>query len=466
MELGGDISLLYRRLRASPIIFSEFEAWVDPRNVRKFKMAKHPGGGYYPKGKSTVVSILTNPIYIGYRTVEGVVRRNRAGEKIREFDEPLIEPELFYFAFYRLAKTDLDGNPIEGKRPRRFFHQDSKGEFGLLKFRVTSNQGEVHTHVKGAPAGEMLPGTGSYRIQTLEQQPSLYHVITHASLPCEELDTIIVTRLMEHVQHMSHLAEDIAEYEMQAEKQRAERRSKIKQISAAIDEIAKTQSGLTRKLGAYEAEIAEAQEQGDTEKIEMKRRLKELAENELVTLEKERRKLIAAKAGLEAGAESDFDSLERELQQLATQWPKYSFEKRRALMNFIVREVVIDMMSTHWLRIQVSWLHEEWGQEEMYYYRRRGECKDWTEEEIAVVREHYANTPKFELLALLPHRSWHGIRSIGEKRLKIARRKGHLTDSENLMPGLDVCDSYSDMEFLQSKGMLPGARSTNWEQLS
>src|SRR5205085_12004202 len=118
-------------LRESPIIFPEFEEWVDPRNVKRFKMARHPGGGYYPKGKVTIISMLTNPIYIGYRTIEGVIRRNNKGEKIRDY-EPMIDRYLFDFAYYRLARTDLDGKPLEGKRPRRFLQQTSKAEYGLL----------------------------------------------------------------------------------------------------------------------------------------------------------------------------------------------------------------------------------------------------------------------------------------------------------------------------------------------
>ncbi len=464
MELCGNISLFYRRLRESPVIFPEFEPWVDPRNVKRFKMAKYPGGGYYPKGKSTLVSILTNPIYIGYRTVEGVVRRNRQGEKIIE-REPVINRELFDFAFYRLAKADLDGNPIEGKRPRRFFHQDSKGEYGLLKFRITSNQGAVRTHADGAYYGEISPGTGSYHIQTPEQECFLYHVHTHASISCEELDTIIVDRLMEHVREISRNQEEIAEYEMRAKKIREERQSKIKQIETSIKDLQNSQAGLTRSLGQVEQEITEAEENNDTLEKELKERRKELIIDELNTLEVERRKLIQAKNSLEEEAASDLRALDKELEKLEEEWPNHTFEKRRLLINFLVLEVIIDMMSTYWLRVQVLWLHEEWGQEEIYYYRRRGVNKEWTEQEIAVVREHYAAAPKFELMALLPHRGWHAIRGIGEKRLKIARKQGKLTDSEKMMIGLDVCASYSDMEFIQSKGIIPSARSTDWERL-
>src|SRR5205085_8369629 len=141
-------------------------------------MARHPGGGYYPKGKVTIISMLTNPIYIGYRTIEGVIRRNNKGEKIRDY-APMIDRYLFDFAYYRLARTDLDGKPLEGKRPRRFLQQTSKAEYGLLKFRITSSQGTVRTHPDGVYFGGTPSGAGSYHIQTLERSNSLYHVLTH-----------------------------------------------------------------------------------------------------------------------------------------------------------------------------------------------------------------------------------------------------------------------------------------------
>ncbi len=459
MELGGDISLLYRRLRESPIIFPEFESWVDPRNVNRFKMTRHPGGGYYPKGKDTVVSLLTNPIYIGYRTVEGVIRRNSKGEKIREFDEPLIEPYLFDFAYYRLAKTDLDGKLLEGRRPRRFFQRDSRGEFGLLKFRITSSQGEVHTHADGAYYGETPPGTGSYLIQTLEKGNSLYHTLTHAAIPCDDLDALIVHRLMEHVREITSNLEDIAEYEQKARRIREERLSKIKQIDNSLLDIGNKQAGLTLSLGQVTQEIAT---ETDKEKKEIKERRKQLIIDQIERLERERIKLTKAKEALLDAAESDLDTLDRELVKLETRWPKYAFEKRRTLINFIVKQVVIETVSTHWVRIQVLWLHEAWGCEEMYWYRTRGKNVLWTEQEIALVREHYATMPRLQLMALLPDRGWNAIRSVGS-RSGVARTP---TRGEEIVQRLDICASYSDIQFMECRGIPGSVRQTNWVRLS
>ncbi len=467
MELGGNISLLYRRLRESPIIFPEFESWVDPRNIKRFKMARYPGGGYYPRGKETVISMLTNPIYIGYRTVEEVIRRNSKGEKILEF-EPVIDRDLFDFAYYGLARTDLDGNPLEGKRRRRFFQQTSNGEYGLLKFRITSSQGEVRTHADGVYYGETSPGTGSYHIQTLEKGDSLYHVLTHAAIPCEELDTKIVNRLMEHVHEISSNLEDIAEYEQNARKLREERLRKIKQIDNSTQDIGNKQAGLTISLGQITKEI---DEEADNEKKELLERRKQLINEQIDRLERERRKLIQAKMTLVEAAESDLDTLDRELVKVEARWPKYTFEKRRSLMNFIVKEAVIETVSTHWMRVRVLWLNEAWGCEEMFWYRTKGRTVQWTEQEKAVVRENYATTPRLQLMALLPDRGWNAIRHLGNNRLKIARmmpgrpKPGNPKYQETI-DDLDICASYSDWEFMQSRGIPLDAQSTKWEQLS
>ena len=140
----------------------------------------------------------------------------------------------------------------------------------------------VRTHADGAYFGETPPGTGSYHIQTLERGSSLYHVITHAAIPCEELDTIIVNRLMEHVHEISRNHEDIAEYEQNAHKIREERLSKIRQIESSIQDIASKQAGLTISLGQVTKEI---DEETDAEKKEIKERRKQLIIEQIDRLE-------------------------------------------------------------------------------------------------------------------------------------------------------------------------------------
>lgn len=469
MEMGGEISLVYQHLRVSPIVFAEFEPEVDRTNVDRFKLSKYPGGGYYIKGKSSIVAMLTQPLYIGYRSIKGVIRRDNQGNKLRSF-EPVIDMDLWEFAFYRLAKTDLDGNLIEGQRATRFYQRDTDETFGLLKFRIKSNQGEVGTH-----ADSRKPGGGMYLVRTLEES-FLHSYITHAAIACEDIEAPVVNRLLEHIDKLSKTFESLAQYQEHATARRNERLAKIKQIEKSITSIDEDQSGLTRNLGRLERvieeleeEIKEADREGDgikrkdaMEKKELKERRRELIENDIETLEIERRRLIDAKEMLEQEADNDIETLEEELIKLKAGWKNYSFKKRRNLINFAVQEVIVDVMSTHWMKIEVLWLYEEWSREVMYYYREKGKRKEWSEEEKGVLCEHYATMPQSQLMALLPDRGWAAIQSIarveGLPRL-IRRSKGNGTEAN------DRDESYSDLEFRQEKGIPQNAKYTNWQVL-
>jgi hypothetical protein len=460
VELGCNLSLLYRRLEASPIIFPEFEAEVDPRNVKRFKMARYPGGGYYPKGRGTLVSMLTDVSDIGYRAIEGVIRRNSKGEKVIDHDA-ICDRELFDLCYYSLAKTDLDGNPLDGRQPKRYYRQGKKGDYGLLKFRIRSTQGEVRTHIDGSYENG-APTTGGYFIVYDSAEHALQHMVTVAAIPCEELDTFIVQRLMEHVRNITRSRESIDEYEKKAKVVREERAKKTKQIELSMQDIHKKQAGLTISLGGIEAEIAEAEKAKDEETAEIKRRRKELIDEGIDTLERERKKLIRALADLEEEAASDLGTLDEELENLETLWPAYKFVKRRSLINFLIVDVVIDTVSTHWLRVQVTWLHETWGTEELFYYRKRGRNKEWTEEEEQIIREHYPTMPKPQIMTLLPERGWesviaHAI-SLQVKRTLQGRPQGETV-------GGNKHDSYSDWQFLQERQLETTTRCTNWTRL-
>jgi Resolvase, N terminal domain len=449
VESGCDIGLLYRRLRETPTIFPEFEPWVDPKVVNKFQMSKHPGGGYSPRDKATVVGMLTDVNDIGYRAINGVIRRNNKGEKIIDH-EPIVERELFDLCYYPLAETDFDGNPIKAKKAKRFLQKDNSDEFGLLKFRIRSNHGEVYTHT-----GRNTPAY----IDKSPESTVLKHYSYHAVIPSEELDRLVVDRLLQHAREVSQDQAEIAEYEKQAKQKRAERLSKLAQIEQSIKDIDKEQGGLTRSLGTVEVEIEEAEKAQDEVKKALKERRKHLIEGEIETLEFERIRLVKARDELEDESEGDLGSLDEEVRKLAASWHAYSFEKRRSLVNFLIREVVIETMSTHWMRVEVLWLHEAWGREEMYYVRGVGFKHLWTEGEDALLREHYATMPRRRFMALLPDRGWLAI--VEHCRLLDLSRQDM---AEDKIVGAKRF-SYSDLEFMRSKGWHYNTRCTRWERL-
>lgn len=163
---------------------------------------------------------------------------------------------------------------------------------------------------------------------------------------------------------------------------------------------------------------------------------------------------------LEKEAAKDYASLDEELEELETLWPEYDFEKRRTLINFAIREVVIDSMSTHWLRIQVLWLHEGWGREEMFYHRRRGKNKEWTGEEKKILAEYYLSLPTVQLMALLPDRTWKSILSLGARTISGRRNIGNR--GEETPPPWSRHYSHSDLAFMREHNLEGNIPCTNW----
>ncbi len=466
MELGGDISLFYQRLRKFPIVYPEFESWVDKRCINAFKLSRYLGGGYYMKSKHSLVNLLTHPLHYGYRTVNNVIRRDDAGEKIREF-EPVIDLDLLDFAYYRLAKTDFDGNPIVNGKKRRYYQQGNDGHFGLLKFRIVSNQGEVRTRSHGEYEEDNPPTTGVYLIETVNQSDYVHHPDVDTAIPTEELDAIIVKRLMEHVRTISQKRQGIETYQQQIQTLRKKRQSRIKQLERSVKDIEEEQQRLTAQLGQKDSDTEEEPETEETEQKKKKpsARAAELILERIDLLEDERQKLLQTIDQLEEEAAKDYGSLDEELEELDTFWPAYTFENRRTLINFVIREVVIDSMSTHWLRVQVLWLHEEWGREEMFYFRRKGRWKQWTSDETELVRTHYASMSGPQLMALLPDRSWQSIRTRGKDTLGITRTTGRPKPGEEAVPDWATHYSHNDLVFMREQEIIGKTQCTNWVQV-
>lgn len=219
-------------------------------------------------------------------------------------------------------------------------------------------------------------------------------------------------------------------------------------------------------MGDVELEIEEAKQAGDTEKQERLQHKKELINEQIDILETERRTLIQAKADIEKEAANDYGSLDEELEELDTLWPEYTFEHRRNLINFIIKEVVIDSLSTHWLRIQVLWLHEEWGREEMFYHRRVGNRKEWTDAEKKILAGHYLSMSRKDLMALLPDKTWNSILLMGRRTFKGKGERNREHWKEDTLPSWTIEYSYSDLAFMREHDIEGELSYTNWIPLS
>ena len=94
----------------------------------------------------------------------------------------------------------------------------------------------------------------------------------------------------------------------------------------------------------------------------------------------------------------------------------------------------------------------------MYYRRHLGAMKEWTNEEIKIVEEHYETMPVSELMALLPERTLYSIRCYAKNNLELSKRKR----CGNAL-GFSPHDSHSDMVFKKSQGIEGTELHTKWE---
>jgi hypothetical protein len=89
-------------------------------------------------------------------------------------------------------------------------------------------------------------------------------------------------------------------------------------------------------------------------------------------------------------------------------------------VNVLIRQAVLDIVSTHWVRLEIRWLHPYWPFEAVFLRRCHGSPLLWTDAEDEIIRAHYPATPRETILTLLPTKSWRSIKAeagfLGVKR--------------------------------------------------
>ena len=205
----------------------------------------------------------------------------------------------------------------------------------------------------------------------------------------EELDSVVASRLLEHVQAIPSLKP----YEEEVKKKQEERKRQIQSLTESIAQIPIQQQNLAKQLSKTSNEQVQTILLGQIEE-----------------LEQERQKLLTLKTERETEQSVSLQSLELELQELEQGWSQYPHPKRQDLLNFLVEKVVITFCPSPWLKLEVHWLHEEWGIEQCYYRRASSSTIKWLSEEDKLIRELYPCEPREKLLQSFPTRTWYAIR--------------------------------------------------------
>jgi hypothetical protein len=178
--------------------------------------------------------------------------------------------------------------------------------------------------------------------------------------------------------------------------------------------------------------------------------------------QQEKEKLQRTKVRLEQELARRLGSLDEELKILAAHWNEYPLEKRIALINFLIQEMSLDMMSPRWMRIRIQWTREDWGCEQMYLLREEEKAPRWTPEELEYLEAHLLTASKDELMEHLDTRTWQAIRNrgyvMGITRHKYGKRSKTMPSEANFC--------VRDYRFMWEMGLTETSTRTEWESLS
>lgn len=411
MERGGKLKQLYKELKKEHMLFPEFEGWVDQSSQSRVTLQKVPGG--YHLSISTLTYLLTNVVYIGWWTYKG--------EIIKENHEAIVSEDVFWFAFHRLSDVTPEGEERERERARpRYYRNWHEEAPALLKDIISCSN----------PKKSVYTG---HRFQ------DWYYIIAWKNTHNEENEDMcaVITQHVDEAFHaamLSHMhnTDDFVAFRslVNTIKQEAEAKQvNVQKDIARIDKrMQATLLSLTTEtdipkvtrdaLNTIYAELA-----ADKEALlhPQKPETKEQAYGVLLSYHE-----LLAKLSQEEALEKVFEDMQ-------------------LLAQATTKRITIDGLSPHFLLLNITWRTPLWGVDKALLWRLKGRAPLWTNEEIALIQEHYPTMPQQEMLCLLPIRSW---RSIGEKayKLGIARTVSLPETSNSIL-------SMQDMAVMQEYGI-------------
>jgi hypothetical protein len=426
MELSGNLMLLIRELTQKPVCFSQLTEEEAQIYYLKNGIMKRSGG--ILKTRAALESILTNRVYLGWRIIGGEVVKKASHSSI-------IDEASFSFAFMNLTGYDIEGNELPVEQKQKRYYRVIPERAALLKDVVTSETGRVYV--------KMLVDkkTRKYTYIPEKANHGFWRVGHIEVIDIEKLDDLIVQRLLFRVRQIKNLA---TYNEILAQK-REEHKRAIAQITESLNSIPIEQQRIRQQMRKTEKES-----------------VRDMLLSDIEEMEKEKEKLQTAKHELERESQNGLGDLDEELKILEKNWETYPLEKRIALINFLVQEVSLDMMSPRWVRIQITWIREDWGCEQMYRLREEEKAPRWIPEEVEYLQNNLLTAKKSELMEHLDTRTWAAIRARGYKFGIV--RKNHEHDTKYTPHDANFCAR--DFQFMWKMGLDMTSTHTEWEPVS
>ncbi len=397
-ELGGNLSKLGRELRAMHFAFPPFEG------VEEIPHAGLPyveGVGYPLRTRSGLVSLLTNPAYIGWYCFSrktGETRKSKSRERdsngkhtyrdvpvyetvviSKEAHEPAVDYDLFMYAYSRLSPTTLEGEVNENrpKVERRFvdvpaFLDGVLESDGIPVYPIAHRRHYVaRAYVDGETTSEL-----AVSIDKLDQ------MVTQAILM---VITALEQRHREGLQDSMH------------EQLTALQQIKATETNSYQKDLASVEKGIRQAELEKKVALEEEYEPGVKAAI---KQLKQLHEAKTILEEKLRRATVE---------QSEIAETKNLLAEVVTKWNEMPFERQRRFIKLMVLRANLTEATPHFLKIELALRDPLSCTLIGHFYRHLGSKPAWTDPESDTIAALYLQADRKDILAALPTRTWEAI---------------------------------------------------------
>lgn len=468
-ELDGNFAQFRREVAGKPIL-PELPEEILERTGRIYLLKVD--GGYTVNTWSGLRNILTNVALIGHTAYRGRVIKNTHHAIVDEAD--------FWYAFERLNKTDLEGNPTEYKATIRYVKGKREPHLALLdgtrangQAVITSPQGSVYIFQRTNNAAG-----AAYAIRN--NRNALDPMVT--SIRVSDLDNVFIQRLLKQLEPTGELRLDLESFAKAKPVNKGEpdtiTTEEVQQVmeqltqagevlvlepfdttieeydfsqGAALDPTksvyAQAQAILqtpTTSLVGVDESIAQARKEHARLTRDYKVNFDLMTDNELRENRQARARLTKDIAAMEKKKDEaqatlqDVLSIEKLLQDGYAAWVELPLERQRRFIRLVTKAIVLEELEGDWLKLTVRWQpYPSYSFADTCLIYRQNAGKEWTEREDMLLLRWYSKASRAYLLDKLPNRTWAAITSRASNR-KLKRRT-YVNDS-TLPPWLSLAD--------------------------
>jgi DNA invertase Pin-like site-specific DNA recombinase len=368
-ELNGNLGKLGREVRARNLTFPPFAGLETIPHVA----LRWNGEGYSLRTRGGLISILTNPAYIGYYVYNGALISKKAHDAIVDMDD-------FLYAYSRLSPVTLDGqdNASKPKLDRRR---------GVVCDALLENILESD----GAPV-YVMAGNQTYTAKTNADGWKTTELVAPVRLIDDEFSIALRKLLIALEQrHQQGFADGLYELMTQAQET----------IAQEGDILAGELANVLKGIGQAELDkqIALEEEYADGVR-DATRRLKRLQAD---------REALEVKLARSEKEQADLAECQSLSEVALHQWDAMKFSTKLRYVRLMVAQANMTTASPHFLRLDIVIGTPFYRLLTGFLYRQHGSRAPWAPEETDALRRLYLSADRLDVLKAIPMRSWEAI---------------------------------------------------------